>query len=110
MMRAAAGHRGFALLETLAALLLFAMGLLAACATLAASLRASHQALLASRAVDLAANHVEDLHAAPAGADLEALLATARQEAASLPAPASDMALELMRLGSLFQVHDAEGP
>lgn len=96
--------RGFALLETLIALLLFAMGLLGACSALTASLRATHRALLASRAVDLAADYVEDLHAAAADADLDLLLATAQQQArTSLPATEQQTALQLMQVGGVFR-------
>lgn len=95
---------GFALLEALIALLLFALGLLAACATLTSSLRACHQALLAGRAVDLAADHVEDLHAAGPHTDVDALLAAATRRAEhELPQPALDAALELMRVGGAFR-------
>lgn len=100
--------RGFALLEALLALLLFALGLLAACATLSASLRATHQALLTSRAVDLAADHVEDLHAAPSDADTDALFEAARRRVDSiLPSPAREAALELMRIGGAFRIREA---
>lgn len=99
---------GFALLETLVALLLFALGLAGACATLVASLRATHQALLAGRAADLAADYVEDLHAAAADADFAALLGAAQQRAnGSLPAPARDTALELMRIGGAFRATES---
>lgn len=104
MMHPVAADRGFALLETLLASLLFSLGLLAACGTLTASLHATHQGLLASRAADLAADYVEDLHAAAADADTDALLVLARQRVeATVPAPARDMALELMRLGAAFR-------
>ncbi len=90
---------GFALFETLMALLLFAVALMAACATLGHSLRATHQAMLATRAVDLAADFVEELHAQPAQASLDALAASARERVnAVLPAPARDSALELIEL------------
>ncbi len=90
---------GFALFETLIALLLFAVALMASCATLGHSLRATHQAMLATRAVDLAADFVEELHAQSPATSIDTLAATARDRVgATLPAPARDAALELIQL------------
>jgi Tfp pilus assembly protein PilV len=52
---------GFALIDVLIALLLLAIALLGACAALVQTLRATHGAMLTTRAVDLVADLGEDL-------------------------------------------------
>lgn len=58
--------RGFAMLDVLIALLLLAVALTGACATLIHTMRSTHDALLATRAVDLAADLSEELKRLPA--------------------------------------------
>ncbi|MET0281233.1 MAG: hypothetical protein ABW278_08930 [Steroidobacteraceae bacterium] len=89
------------MIDTLIALLLFAIVILTACLTLTRSLRATHQALLSSRAVDAAADFIEDLHARAAGDDIDSLAAAASEQAAArLPAPARTTAAELIQLAA----------
>nr|PZN63946.1 MAG: hypothetical protein DIU62_10460 [Pseudomonadota bacterium] len=52
---------GFALIDALVALLLLAVTLAGACTTLIHTMRATHEALLVTRAVDLAADLAEEL-------------------------------------------------
>lgn len=59
------GTAGFALAETLVAVLLLAVSLLGAAAALAEALRGQHLALLQTRAADLAADLGEALQPAP---------------------------------------------
>lgn len=68
-------HRaGFAMLDVLVALLLLALTLTGACLTLLQTLRATHEALLATRAVDLAADLAEELQDAASAAQVDAVL------------------------------------
>lgn len=60
---------GFAMLDCLVALLLFALALSGACAISIRALRATHVALQESRAIDLAADLSESLRQASSGAD-----------------------------------------
>jgi hypothetical protein len=66
------------MLDVLVALLLLAIALAGACATLIQTMRASHAALLSTRAVDLAADLTEDLQAAATDAQALAVLASWR--------------------------------
>jgi Tfp pilus assembly protein PilV len=68
-------NTGFAMVDALVALLLFALVLLAAIAALIQGMRATHAATLTSHAVDLAADLLEQRRALPEGAAPDALLA-----------------------------------
>ena len=68
-----AQHSGFAMIDTLVALLLFALVLLGAIAVLIQGMRTTHAAVLTSRAVDLAADFLEERRALPPGAAVEPL-------------------------------------
>jgi hypothetical protein len=72
-------QEGFAMLDVLVALMLLALTLTAACMTLVQTLRATHDALLATRAVDLAADLSEELKRIQAPGDLDPLLAELRE-------------------------------
>ena len=90
---------GFALIDALVALLLFALVLLAASAALLRGMHASHQAMLTGRAVDLAADFVEERRALPAGTALDPLLADWNTRLqAELPAAARDTASQLVQV------------
>ena len=89
---------GFALIDALVALLLFAVVLLAAIATLLSSMHATHQAVLTGRAVDLAADFLEERRALPAGAAGDSLLDAWNERVQSeLPAAARDTASRLVQ-------------
>jgi Tfp pilus assembly protein PilV len=66
--------RGFALIDALVALVLFAAALLAAMAALLRGMHAMHEAALTGRAVDLAADLLEAHRAQAEGAPLQPLL------------------------------------
>lgn len=86
-----AKNAGFAMLDVLIALLLLAVTLTGACATLVQTMRATHGALLATRAIDLAADLTEELHGAASSTQADAVLAAWRVRAASaIPAAAVD--------------------
>jgi Tfp pilus assembly protein PilV len=87
---------GFAMIDALVALLLFAVGLLAACAALAHGMRATHAAVLDGRAVDLAADLAEDRRGLTADEAAAALLAWQVRVDLALPAPARDLAFGLV--------------
>ena len=72
-MQTPAQHKGFAMIDSLVALLLFALVLLGAIAVLIQGMRATHAAMLTSRAVDLAADFLEQRRALPPGASVEPL-------------------------------------
>ena len=72
-MQTPAQHKGFAMIDSLVALLLFALVLLGAIAVLIQGMRATHAAMLTSRAVDLAADFLEQRRALPPGAPVEPL-------------------------------------
>jgi Tfp pilus assembly protein PilV len=79
-------HAGFAMIDVLVALLLLAITLTGACATLVAAQRSTHSALLATRAVDLAADLAEELHTVTSITEIDALVAAWRGRAsAELP-------------------------
>lgn len=65
---------GFALLDVLLALLLLAVALTGACATLVQTMRSTREALLATRAVDLATDLAEALRGADTPQQTEAVL------------------------------------
>jgi Tfp pilus assembly protein PilV len=67
---------GFALIDALVALVLFAVVLLSAMAALLKGMHAMHDAALTGRAVDLAADLLEARRAQAQGADLQPLLDT----------------------------------
>jgi type IV pilus assembly protein PilV len=95
---------GFAMIDTLIALLLLAIVVLTACFTLGRSLRATNQALFSSRGVDVAADLVEALHAQPGVVDFESLAAAARDRAAtSLPPAAQATATGLIDLAATLR-------
>lgn len=75
---------GFAMLDVLVALLLLAMVLTGTCVVLIQTLRATSDALLATRAVDLAADFTEDLHGVTSAEQADALLAAWRARVATL--------------------------
>jgi Tfp pilus assembly protein PilV len=89
---------GFALIDALVALLLFAVVLLAAIAALLSSMHATHEAVLTGRAVDLAADFLEERRALPAGtADGPLLAAWIERTQSELPAAARDTASRLVQ-------------
>jgi Tfp pilus assembly protein PilV len=97
-MNHAAIRNGFALIDTLVALLLFAVMLLAAMAALLHGMRAMHAAVLTGRAVDLAADLLEQHRAQPAGTAIEPLRdAWLQRVATELPAGAQATALALVQ-------------
>lgn len=67
------------MIDSLVALLLFALVLLGAIVVLIQGMRATHAAVLTSRAVDLAADFLEDRRALPAGADVQPLFTAWQQ-------------------------------
>lgn len=67
--------KGFAMVDALVALLLFALVVLAAIAALLQGMRATQTAVLTGHAVDLAADLLEQQRALPVGATPAALLA-----------------------------------
>jgi len=69
-------NTGFAMVDALVALLLFALVLLAAIAALLQGMRATHAAALTGHAVDLAADLLEQHRALPEGAAADTVLAT----------------------------------
>jgi hypothetical protein len=75
------------MVDVLVALLLLALTLTGACVTLIQAMRSTHGALLATRAVDLAADLAEELRVAASDAEAATLLSEWRARAASvLPA------------------------
>src|SRR5688572_108339 len=74
---------GLAMLDVLVALLLLAIVLTGACATLMQTMRQVHGALLATRAADLAADLAEELRAAASAAQIDAAVAAWRTRVAS---------------------------
>lgn len=72
------------MLDVLVALLLLALTLTGACLTLLQTLRASHEALLATRAVDLAADLAEDLLGATSVTQVDTVLAAWRARVGSV--------------------------
>lgn len=99
-------HAGFAMIDVLVALLLLAVTLTGACATLVQTMRATHGALLATRAVDLAADLTEELHDATSVAEADALL-TAWRARVSATLPVAGM--EQDEFATLIAVAPAEG-
>lgn len=94
-------NTGFAMVDVLVALLLLALTLTGACVTLIQAMRSTHGALLATRAVDLAADLAEELRAAASDAEALALLSAWRARAGSvLPAagPAPEDFASLVRI------------
>lgn len=89
---------GFALIDALIALVLFAAVLLAAMGALLKGMHAMHEAALTGRAVDLAANLLEAHRAQPPGAALAPLLAAFKEQIQSdLPADSHATALALVQ-------------
>lgn len=79
------------MLDVLVALLLLAVTLTGACATLVQTLRATHAALLATRATDLAADLTEDLRGVQSDEQARSVLATWQTRiAAILPVAGMD--------------------
>lgn len=72
------------MLDVLVALLLLAVTLTGACLTLLQTLRATHEALLATRAVDLAADLCEELQGAASATQADAVLAAWRTRVSTL--------------------------
>jgi Tfp pilus assembly protein PilV len=91
-------NTGFAMVDALLALLLFALVLLAAIAALIQGMRATHAAVLTGHAVDLAADLLEQHRALPAGAAQASLLGdwNARLQA-ELPAASRPVAQALVQ-------------
>lgn len=78
--------RGFAMIDVLVALLLLAVALGGACASLIHTMRTTHGALLMTRAVDLAADLAEELREVTSEAQVEPVLAAWRERVgATLP-------------------------
>lgn len=75
---------GFAMIDVLVALLLLAVTLTVACATLVQSMRATHQALVATRATDLAADLTEQLLDVTSRAQADAVLMAWRNRVATV--------------------------
>jgi len=75
-------HGGFAMIDVLVALLLLAVTLTGACATLVQTMRATHQALVATRSVDLAADLTEELLDVTSRAQADAVLIAWRNRVA----------------------------
>jgi Tfp pilus assembly protein PilV len=89
---------GFALIDALIALLLFAVVLLAAMAALLKGMHAMHDAALTGAAVDRAADLLEAVRAQPSGAPLQAVLDSWTSAVDStLPADAKGQALALVQ-------------
>ena len=79
------------MLDVLVALVLLALALTGACVTLVQAMRGSHNALLANRAADLAADLTEDLRGADSAARAAETLGAWRTEVASkLPVAEKD--------------------
>lgn len=78
-----ARNAGFAMVDVLVAMLLLAVTLTGACATLVQTMRATHAALLATRAVDLAADLSEELRQAASPDETSVLLADWRSRVAT---------------------------
>lgn len=76
-------NAGFAMIDVLVAMLLLAVALTGACATLVQTMRATHAALLATRAVDLAADLSEELRQAASLDETRVLLADWRSRVAT---------------------------
>jgi type II secretory pathway pseudopilin PulG len=74
---------GMAMVDVLVALLLLAVVLTGACATLMQTMRQVHGALLATRATDLAADLAEELRGAASAAQIDAAVAAWRTRVAS---------------------------
>jgi type II secretory pathway pseudopilin PulG len=88
---------GFAMLDSLVALLLFALVLLGAIAVLIQGMRATHAAVLTSRAVDLASDFLEQRRALPPGAAVEPLFIAWQEHLQELlPEAARGTATELV--------------
>jgi Tfp pilus assembly protein PilV len=77
-------NAGFAMLDVLVALLLLAMVLTGTCVTLIHTMRATGAALLASRAVDLAADFTAELRGATSGTQADTMLVAWRSRIAAL--------------------------
>lgn len=75
---------GFAMFDVLVAVLLLAISLTGACLSLVHTLRASHAALLATRAVDLATDLSEQLRHVRSAGQATALLAASRAHMAAV--------------------------
>jgi type II secretory pathway pseudopilin PulG len=94
---------GFAMFDVLVAVLLLAIALTGACLSLVHTMRASHAALLATRAVDLATDLSEQLRHAGSAAQAASLLAASRMHiAAVLPVAGMDPA-DIAQLQPLAQ-------
>jgi len=91
-------NTGFALIDALVAMLLLAVALLATMAALLRGMHATHEAALTGRAVDLAADFLEERRAQPPGAALDPLLTTWSERVSStLPDGPRDTALSLVQ-------------
>lgn len=87
---------GFALIDALIALVLFAVVLLASMAALLKGMHAMHDAALTGQAADLAADLLEAIHAQPPGAPLQPVFDAWITEAQTrLPVEAHRVALSL---------------
>jgi Tfp pilus assembly protein PilV len=89
---------GFAMIDALVALLLFALAVLTAIAALLQGMHATHTAVLTGRAVDLAADFLEERRALPADAATGPVLAAWQERLqAELPATAQLTARTLVQ-------------
>jgi hypothetical protein len=75
---------GFAMVDVLVALLLLAVVLTGACATLIQAMRSTHSALLTTRAVDLAADLTEGLRGVTSATQAEALWSAWRERVSTV--------------------------
>jgi Tfp pilus assembly protein PilV len=97
------------MLDVLVALLLLATVLTGTCVTLVHTMRATSAALLASRAVDLAADFTEDLRGATSVAQADSLLVAWRSRVAAL-LPVTGMVSEEFASLALAPPATAEEP
>jgi hypothetical protein len=95
------------MIDVLVALLLLALALTGACATLVQTMHSTHSAFLATRAVDLAADITEQLHGVSSNTEANALVAAWRTRVSTeLPV----VGMEPEEFGSLTLLPQAEEP
>lgn len=101
-----ARNKGFAMVDVLVALLLLAVALASACATLIQTMRAMHGALLATRAVDLAADLTEELRGVTSATQAQSMV-NAWRERVSVALPVAG--LEPEQFAALMPLPVEEG-
>lgn len=99
---------GFAMFDVLVAMLLLAISLTGACLSLVHTMRTTHAALLATRAVDLATDLSEQLRHAGSATQVAALLVAARARIATVLPVAGLEPEQMLRLESLPPPAEAE--